>query len=132
LKYARQFFNVGTYQLKSSLYRDLAKDDPTEKGYISFPNNLPLRYFEELVSERRVPYKRMGAVVYRWEKSSDRAANEMHDTFLYAVAAGIKHGVNWISDLGWAKLRAELETLAWADASLAPKVRKSLASQLAR
>ena len=73
----------------------------------------------------------MGVTAYRWEKP-DRQANEMHDCFLYASAAAIKYGVNWISDQGWAKLRAELETPARADASPAPKVRKSLASQLAR
>jgi phage terminase large subunit GpA-like protein len=109
LKYSRRFFNVGIYQLKSSLYRDLAKDDPKEKGYIAFPNNLPLRYFEELVSERRVPHRRMGTIVYTWEKISDRAANEMHDTFLYALAGAIKFGVSFISDEGWARLREELE-----------------------
>ena len=108
LKYSKRFYNVGIYQFKSSLYRDLAKDDPKEKGYISFPNNLPLSYYEELVCERRVPYKRMGQLVYRWEKP-DRQANEMHDTFLYACAAAIKHGVNWISDLGWAERREKLE-----------------------
>jgi hypothetical protein len=56
----------------------------------------------------------------------------MHDCFLCASAAAIKHGVNWISDEGWGKLRVELETPTRADASPAPKVRKSLASQLAR
>lgn len=111
LKFSRRFFNVGIYTLKASLYRDLAKDDPHEKGYISFPNNLPFRFFEELVSERRVPYRRMGVVAYRWEKPS-HAANEMHDCFLYAVAAGIKHGVNTFSDQGWARRRAELEAPA--------------------
>jgi phage terminase large subunit GpA-like protein len=48
-------------------------------------------------------------IAFRWEKP-DRAANEMHDCFLYASAAAIKYGVNWISDEGWARLRAELET----------------------
>ena len=131
LRYSRRFFNIGVYQFKLSLYRDLAKDNTEEKGFISFPRGLPDSYFEELVCERRVPYKRMGVTAYRWEKA-DRQANEMHDCFLYASAAAIKYGVNWISDHGWAKLRAELETPAWADASPAPKVHKSLASQLAR
>jgi phage terminase large subunit GpA-like protein len=99
LKFSKRFYNVGIYAFKSSLYRDLAKDDPKEKGYISFPNNLPLSYYEELISERRVPYKRMGQVVFRWEKDT-RQANEAHDTFLYASAAAIKSGVNWISDVG--------------------------------
>jgi phage terminase large subunit GpA-like protein len=109
LKYSKRFINVGTYGYKSSLYRDLAKNDPREKGFISFPNNLPFRYFEELVSERRVAYKRMGVTAFRWEKTSERQANECHDTIIYATAAGLKHGVNFISDQGWAKLRAELE-----------------------
>jgi phage terminase large subunit GpA-like protein len=108
LKFSKRFYNIGVYSFKSSLYRDLAKDDPKEKGYISFPNNLPLSYFEELVCERRVPYKRMGVMAYRWEKP-DKQANEMHDTFLYASAAAIKYGVNFISDQGWAQRRAEFE-----------------------
>jgi len=130
LRYSRRFFNIGVYQFKLSLYRDLSKDNPEEKGYISFPRGLPDSYFEELVCERRVPYKRMGVIAYRWEKP-DRQANEMHDCFLYASAAAIKYGVNWISDQGWVRLRAELETPVRADASPAPKVHKSLASQLA-
>ena len=66
-------------------------------------------YFQELVSERRVAVKRMGMTVFRWEKA-EKQANEALDTFVYSSAAAIKHGVNWISDLGWQKLRAELET----------------------
>jgi phage terminase large subunit GpA-like protein len=34
-------------------------------------------------------------------RSRTKVANEMHDTFLYASAAAIKYGVNWISDQGW-------------------------------
>jgi phage terminase large subunit GpA-like protein len=92
-----RFFNIGIYGLKSSLYRDLAKDDLAEKGFISFPNNLPLRFFEELVSERRVPIKRMGVTAFRWEKTSDRQPNEMHDCMIYATAAGLRCGVNFIT-----------------------------------
>ena len=134
LRYSRRFFNIGIYQFKLSLYRDLAKDNPEEKGYISFPRGLPDSYFDELVCERRVPYKRMGVTAYRWEKP-DRQANEMHDCFLYASAAAIKYGVNWISDQGWARLRAELETLsiqAEGDAARRINKAKSIASMLAR
>jgi phage terminase large subunit GpA-like protein len=109
LKFLRRFYNIGTHAFKGSLYRDLAKDNPEEKGYVAFPNDLPMRYFEELVSERRVAIKRMGAIIYRWEKISDRQANECHDTFVYACAAAIRHGVNWISDQGWAERRAMFE-----------------------
>ena len=138
LRYSKRFYNIGVYQFKSSLYRDLEKINPEEKGYIAFPNNLPFSYFEELVCERRVPYKRMGVLVYRWEKP-DRQPNEMHDTFLYASAAAFKYGVNWISDQGWARLRAELETpavssslQAQGDAVRRINKAKSIASMLAR
>ena len=138
LRHSRRFFNIGIYQFKLSLYRDLAKDNPEEKGYISFPRGLPDSYFEELVCERRVPYKRMGVTAFRWEKP-DRQANEMHDCFLYASAAAIKYGVNWISDQGWARLRAELETPAVSSSLQAQgdgvrriNKAKSIASMLAR
>jgi len=130
LQHSRKFYNLGIYQFKSSLYRDLEKTDPKEKGFISFPNNLPFRYFEELVCERRVPIKRMGVLAYRWEKP-EHMANEMHDTCLYALAAGIKHGVNMLSDMGWAKLRAELEAPA-GQAGQRVGGRTTIADQLAR
>jgi phage terminase large subunit GpA-like protein len=127
LKYSKRFYNIGIYAFKSSLYRDLLKDDPKEKGYIAFPRDLPLSYYEELVSERRVAHKRMGQLVYTWEKPT-RQANEAHDTFLYASAAGIKYGVNFISDQGWAERRAALESASPPP----PRERRSLASQLAK
>jgi phage terminase large subunit GpA-like protein len=129
LKYSKRFFNVGVYTLKASLYRDLAKTDPAEKGYISFPNNLPLRFFEELVAERRVAVKRMGATVFRWEKP-DRQANEMHDCMLYATAGGLRFGINFISDVGWAQRRAELE--APSGEQPLPRRGTSIVSGLAR
>ena len=36
LRYSKRFYNIGVYQFKSSLYRDLEKINPEEKGYISF------------------------------------------------------------------------------------------------
>ena len=123
-----RFFNLGIYGLKSSLYRDLAKNDPAEKGYISFPNNLPLRFFEELVSERRVAFKRMGVTAFRWEKTSDRQPNEMHDCAIYATAAGLRCGVNFITPEGWAERQEQLESASPPP----PRERRSLASQLAK
>jgi len=62
--------------------------------------------------------------------------NEMHDCFLYATAAALKYGVNWISDQGWAKLRAELEaaTPRVQEGSAVRRIgtAKSIASMLAR
>ena len=66
------FSTSESHQFKASLYRDLSKIDASEKGFISFPRDLPLSYFEELVSERRVPYKRMGVIAYRWKSLTAR------------------------------------------------------------
>ncbi len=135
LTYSRRFFNIGVNQFKMSLYRDLAKDDPSAPGYVNFPNDLPDSYFQELTSEHRVAVKRMGQIFYKWEKP-DRQANEGLDTFIYASAAAIKHGVNWLSDVGWAKLRHELEGADDAASLMtgAPNVppKKRFASLLAR
>jgi phage terminase large subunit GpA-like protein len=132
LKYSRRFFNIGANTLKWSLYKDLAKDDPTAPGYVSFPTGLPDSYFQELVSEQRVAVKRMGQIVWKWEKP-DRQANEMLDTMIYATAAALKHGVNWISDQGWQRLRDERETSITAKPPLAPgEKRNHIAARLAR
>jgi phage terminase large subunit GpA-like protein len=109
LKYRNNFFNVGTFTLKTGLYLDLAKDDPAARGYIAFPNDCEDRYFQELVSETRVAVKKMGQITWRWQKP-DRQSNEMLDTYVYAMAAQVKHGCAWISDEGWRKLAEEIET----------------------
>jgi len=126
LKFNSWFRHAGIYGYKASLYRDLAKDDPREKGYISFPKKLPFDYYEQLVCERRVTYKHMGISKVRWEKP-DRSANEQHDCMIYAMAAAVRFQVNWISDQGWAELRARLEGASPPP----PREARSLASQLA-
>ena len=132
LKYSRRFFNVGGNTLKWSLYKDLAKDDPAAPGYVSFPTGLPDRFFQELVSEQRVAVKRMGQIVWKWEKP-DRQANEMLDATIYASAAAIKYGVNHISDQGWNRLREERETYPPISNPLKPgEKRNHIASRLAR
>ena len=59
----------------------------------------------------------------------------MLDATIYASAAAIKHGVNWISDHGWQRLEAELESPAGPGApdtgqSGRPASRPSIASLL--
>jgi phage terminase large subunit GpA-like protein len=110
----------------------LAKDDASAPGYVSFPTGLPDRFFQELVSEQRVAVKRMGQIVWKWEKP-DRQSNEMLDATIYASAAAIKYGVNHISDQGWQKLREERETYPPIGDPLKPgEKRNHIASRLAR
>jgi phage terminase large subunit GpA-like protein len=107
-KYGGRFYNVGVSTLKWSLYRDLLKDDSAAPGYVSFPNNCEDRYFQELVSETRVAVKRLGQTIWKWEKP-DRQANKCLDTMIYASAAAIKFGVNWLGERHLAELEASLE-----------------------
>jgi terminase, large subunit len=118
------YFTVGIDSIKSGLYADLAKDDPTAAGYIAFPSGCEDRLFQELISEHRVAVKRMGMVVFRWEKVSDRQSNEMLDAYVYSQAAMARAGCAWISAERWAELEAQC-------GGKPPPPRKSLASLIA-
>jgi phage terminase large subunit GpA-like protein len=131
LQRSNKFFNIGVSVFKLALYRDLAKDDPPAPGYVSFPTGLEDRFFQELVSETRVAVKRMGQIIWRWEKP-DRQANEILDAIIYASAAAIKHVVNWISDHGWLKLEAQWEAPGPEPAPAEKPKRQSIASLLAK
>jgi phage terminase large subunit GpA-like protein len=101
------YFTVGIDSIKSSLFVDLSKDDAAAAGYIAFPSDCEDRLFQELTSEHRVAVKRMGQIVFRWEKVSDRQANELLDCYVYAQAAMSRHGCSWISAERWAQLEAQ-------------------------
>jgi terminase, large subunit len=108
LKHPRgNYFNVGTHVLKTQLYLDLQREDADAPGYVAFPNDAEDRYFQELCSEQRIATKRMGQTVFRWEKVSDRQANEMLDTFIYTLAAMVKYGCAWISAERWRELEMQ-------------------------
>jgi phage terminase large subunit GpA-like protein len=123
LKCRNNFFNVGVNTLKTGLYLDLAKDDPKMPGFVAFPRDCEDRYFQELVSESRVAVKKMGQIVFRWEKA-ERQANEMLDTFIYSLSAQVKYGCAW---LDWRRLAEELE----APPGVNPAPRRSIAEILA-
>jgi phage terminase large subunit GpA-like protein len=118
------YFTVGIDSIKSQLFVDLAKDDPDTAGHIAFPSGCEDRLFQELTSEHRIAVKRMGQVVFRWEKVSDRQSNEMLDCWVYSQAAMARHGCTWISAERWAQLEAQ------CSGSPAPP-RKSLAEVIA-
>jgi terminase, large subunit len=101
------YFVVGVDSIKSGLFADLAKDDPTAAGYISFPSGCEDRLFQELVAEHRIAVKRMGQIVFRWEKVSDRQSNEMLDAYVYSQAAMARHGCTWISAERWNELEVQ-------------------------
>lgn len=109
LKWAGRFFNVNVSIMKMALYRDLAKDDPLDKGGVSFPSGLEEHYFQELTAERRKPLKKHGFTQWRWEKDPAQP-NEALDTMNQAEAAATKFGVRSLPDETWNRLERERET----------------------
>lgn len=110
LRYSRRFYNFNSSVLKMALYRNAAKTDPLERGYIGFPTGLDDEYYRQLTAERRVPKKRKdGFTEYKWEKDPNQA-NEMLDTMNQAEVAAILFGIRGLPDAIWDKLEAERET----------------------
>jgi phage terminase large subunit GpA-like protein len=109
LRYSRRFFNFGTSVLKLALYRNLAKTDPLEAGYIGLPKGLEDEFFRQLTAERRLGVKRRdGFTAYAWVKDPGQA-NEGLDSHLQAEAAAIRLGVRSLPDAIWARYAAERE-----------------------
>lgn len=73
---------VGVDQAKARLYSDIAKND----GRIRFSASLPLAWFEQLLSERRVVRRIGGRPVRRFERIPGRRAEAL-DCTVYAFAA---------------------------------------------
>jgi phage terminase large subunit GpA-like protein len=148
LKYSKRFYNLGVSVLKMSAYRDFAKDDPLANGYVSFPQGFEDDYYQQVTSERRVPFKRHGFTLYRWEKDPGQR-NEDLDTLVQATGAALKFGVYGLSDVSWGHIESERETppaeaqgdiedlLGVQNASAQapaqkPPIKKSIAGQLAK
>ena len=109
VKYQKRFWNVGASQLKASLYRNLAKVDPAERGFCAYPAGLTEEFYRQLTSERRSPVKnRDGYTVWRWVKISNQA-NEVLDTEIYAEAGAIRYGWKRMQAEHWDALAARLE-----------------------
>ena len=109
LKWAGRFFNFAASVLKMALYRDLAKDDPLQSGFVSFPRGLEDEYYRELTAERRQPLKRHGFTLWRWVKDPAQA-NEALDTMNQAETAATRFGVRSLPDETWNRLERERET----------------------
>ncbi|MDX3929212.1 MAG: phage terminase large subunit family protein [Shinella sp.] len=109
LRYSRRFYNFNASVLKMALYRNVAKADPLERGFVGFPTGLEDDYYRQLTAERRVPKKRKdGFTEYRWEKDPAQP-NEMLDTMNQAEVAAILYGIRGLPDKIWDRLESERE-----------------------
>ena len=95
-------------QLKGDFYGWLAKEDPTERGYVAFALGLGDEYYRQITSEVRV-LKRApsGTMVARWELVETGRRNECLDTMNYSEAAARKKGWSAMTDGQWDILEAE-------------------------
>ena len=109
LAYSRRFYNFATSVLKMSLYRNVAKTDVLDRGFVGFPRGLDDEYFRQLTAEHRKPVKRRdGFTDWKWVKD-DNQANEALDTMLQAEAAFIRLAglTRTLHDREWDKLEKE-------------------------
>ncbi|MBX9875773.1 MAG: phage terminase large subunit family protein [Beijerinckiaceae bacterium] len=112
LRYSKRFFNFATSVLKMGLYRNLAKSDPLQRGYVGLPRGLDDEFFRQLTAETRKAVRtKAGFVKYEWVKDPAQA-NEGLDTHLQAEAAALKFGVRSMPDSVWDRYEAERETTA--------------------
>ncbi|TRL35530.1 terminase [Rhizobium straminoryzae] len=108
-RYSRRFYTFNGSILKMALYRNVAKTDPLERGFVGFPTGLEDEYFRQLTAERRVPVKRKdGHTEYKWQKDQAQA-NEGLDTMNQAEVAAILFGVRDLPEAIWDRLEAERE-----------------------
>lgn len=99
---------VGVSGLKGSLYKNLEKTDPLERGYCGFPNDFDEEYFKQLASERRMleVNKRTRHNEYRWVKLPN-VRNEILDMENYAEVAARRLGWHNASESDWERVKAE-------------------------
>lgn len=110
LRYSKRFYTFNASVLKMALYRNVAKLDPLERGYVAFPTGFEDEYFRQLTAERRVPKKRKdGFTEFKWEKDANQA-NEALDTMNQAEVAAILFGLRGMPDAIWDRLEAERES----------------------
>lgn len=86
---------VGVDTVKERIFANLAITEPGP-GYCHFPRGMPLEYFEQLTSEKKIARRKRGRLTHEYVKTRER--NEALDLegYCYAIAvlAGLKR-VDW-------------------------------------
>ena len=88
-------WHIGVDTAKDLLYQRLGLEKNEEgfpPGYCHFYAGLDEEYFLQLTAEKRVPRLVRGYLKSEWTKIRDR--NEALDTFVYAIAAAVRWGIN--------------------------------------
>lgn len=108
VRHQRRRWMLNVAQMKADFYAWLAKQDPTERGFVAIARGMGDEYYRQITSEVRV-LKRAGsgAMISRWELVEPTRRNEALDTMLYAEAAARKRGWTSMTDEQWGQLELE-------------------------
>lgn len=98
-------WTVGTDVAKDWIFNRI--ELPAGPGALHFHKDLEHAWFEQLLSERKVPKMRNGQVVEVWEKPA-HARNEALDLTVYDTAIAFKLRLDKWSALDWQRLRNKL------------------------
>ncbi|MFG6081609.1 phage terminase large subunit family protein [Paracoccus litorisediminis] len=108
IKRQKRGWILNVSQLKADFYAWLAKEDPTERGYVAFAVGMGDEYYRQITAEVRVLKRAAsGVMVSRWELVEASRRNECLDTMNYSEAAARKKGWGAMTDGQWDILEAE-------------------------
>ncbi|MBT2130111.1 phage terminase large subunit family protein [Aliiroseovarius lamellibrachiae] len=111
VRYSKRFYNFASSVMKMSLYRNLKKDDPEERGFVALPKGLEDEFYRQMTAESRKAKKsKSGFTQYLWVKDPNQA-NEGLDTHLQAEAAWVRLSGSQrdLVETEWDRLMAERE-----------------------
>jgi phage terminase large subunit GpA-like protein len=111
LKQQKRAFMLNVSQLKGDFFGWLAKEDPLDRGYVTFAAGLGDEYYRQITSEVRVlTTSRSGVTTAAWKIVDSVRRNEGLDTMNYAEAAARRKGFANMTPDQWAVLEAERST----------------------
>lgn len=101
-KAQKRAFMLNVSQLKADFYGWLAKEDPAERGHVSFARGLGDEYYRMVTAEVRVLRRsRVGVTTSAWELAEPGRRNEALDTMNYAEAAARRKGWTSMTNEEW-------------------------------
>ena len=107
IKRGVRLFNLNVTKLKTQLFMYLKTEDEGQAGYMFFPEQYDEEYYKQLTAEVLLKRKdKRGFYKYEYRKIRDR--NEVLDCNVYARAASIYLGVDYLTDLQWDTLRQRI------------------------
>ncbi len=107
IKRGVRLFTINVTKIKTQLFIYLKTEDENHAGYMAFPVGYDEEYFKQLTAEVLLKKKdRHGFYKYEYKKAYDR--NEVLDCNVYARAASMFLGVDYLTDLQWDQIKKRI------------------------